>query len=114
MTPDGYRRLALSFPDTWESSHVDHPDFRVGKKVFATLGYPDARWGMIKLTPEQQAQYVGRYPEIFSAVKGGWGLRGATNIKLRPATRKTVRPALSAAWSNHASAALRKMHQVQP
>jgi hypothetical protein len=110
MTPDAFRRLALSFPDTRESSHFDHPDFRVGKKVFATLGYPDARWGMVKLTPEQQAEFVGRNPEIFSAVKGGWGLRGSTNIKLRPATQKVVGPALWAAWRNNASAALIKKH----
>ncbi len=86
MTPDAFRRLALSFPDTEEASHVGHPDFRVGKKVFATLGYPDARWGMVKLKPEQQTRFIAEHPEIFSAVKGGWGLRGSTGIRLRPAT----------------------------
>ena len=110
MTPDAFRRLALDFPDTYESSHIDHPDFRVGKKVFATLGYPDSRWGMVKLTPEQQAGFIAKHPEMFSAVKGGWGLRGSTSIKLRPATQKAVRPALSAAWRNVASAALIKKH----
>jgi hypothetical protein len=108
MTPDAFRRLALEFPDSYESSHVDHPDFRVGKKVFATLGYPDTGWGMVKLTPQQQAGFIARHPEMFSAVKGGWGLRGSTSIRLRPATQKAVRPALAAAWKNNASAALIK------
>ena len=42
MTPDQFRRLALSFPDTSEHSHMGHPDFRAGGKIFATLGYPEA------------------------------------------------------------------------
>jgi hypothetical protein len=34
MTPDDFRRLALSFPDAVESSHMGHPDFRVHGKNF--------------------------------------------------------------------------------
>ena len=50
MTADEFRRLALSLPEAVESSHMDHPDFRVAGKIFATLG-PDETWGMVKLTP---------------------------------------------------------------
>ena len=40
---------------------MGHPDFRVKAKIFATLGYPDAGFGMVKLTPEQQeARRPGR------------------------------------------------------
>jgi hypothetical protein len=106
MTPDAFRQLALALPDSYESSHLDHPDFRVGKKVFATLGYPDVAWGVIKLTPGQQAQFIAAYPKIFFPVKGAWGLRGSTQIKLRLAMRKIVQPALAAAWKNVASATL--------
>jgi hypothetical protein len=42
MTADGFRRLALGFPETSESAHMAHPDYRVRGKIFATLGYPDA------------------------------------------------------------------------
>jgi hypothetical protein len=35
MTINEFRALALSFPETEESSHMDHPDFRVGGKIFA-------------------------------------------------------------------------------
>ena len=41
MTPDDFRRLALALPATVEASHGRHPDFRVGNRIFATLGYPD-------------------------------------------------------------------------
>jgi hypothetical protein len=42
MTPTDFRRMVLSFPEAVESAHMDHPDFRVGGKIFATLGYFDA------------------------------------------------------------------------
>lgn len=51
MTVAQFRRLALGLPDAVESSHFNHPDFRVPNKIFATLGYPDPSWGMVKLTP---------------------------------------------------------------
>ena len=54
MTPDAFRTLALSLPEATESAHQNHPDFRVRGKVFATLGYPDDKWGMVKLTPAAQ------------------------------------------------------------
>ena len=57
MTADEFREIALSFPETEERSHMNHPDFRVGGKIFATLG-PDLTWGMAKLTPEQQQNYL--------------------------------------------------------
>lgn len=77
-----------------------HPDFRVRGRIFATLGYPDTGHGMVKLTPEQQRAFVRAKPEAFAAVKGGWGLRGATTVRLAAATIDTVRPAMSAAWLN--------------
>jgi hypothetical protein len=84
-----------------------HPDFRVGKKVFATLSYPDAAWGMVKLTPAQQRSFVRAHPSVFTAVRGGWGLRGATNVKLRGATAAIVRPAIETAWNNVVPTAVR-------
>ena len=83
---------------------MNHPDFRVGKRVFATLGYPSATWGMVKLTPLQQSQFVKAFPGTFVPVRGGWGLRGATNVSLRSATPTALRPALLEAWRNVAPA----------
>jgi hypothetical protein len=34
---DDFRRIAMSFPEAMESAHMNHPDFRVGGKIFATL-----------------------------------------------------------------------------
>jgi hypothetical protein len=110
MTIDGFRKLALALPQTHESAHLDHPDFRVGKRIFATLAYPDPSWGMVKLTPAQQAKAVALHPGVFRPVKGGWGARGSTSVKLRAATRLALWPAMVEAWRNHAAPALLKQH----
>jgi hypothetical protein len=100
MTPDKFRRLALDLPGVTEREHMRHPDFRVGGRIFATLGYPDEKWGMVKLTPEQQRSFVTMAPETFRPCKGVWGERGATNVQLETAKVKVVRDALNAAWHN--------------
>ena len=42
MTANEFRGLALALPEAVESSHMDHPDFRVRGKIFATLGPGEA------------------------------------------------------------------------
>jgi hypothetical protein len=54
LTADEFQEIALAMPDAAEGSHRGHSDFRVGNRIFATLGYPDTGWAMVKLTPEQQ------------------------------------------------------------
>jgi hypothetical protein len=102
MTANDFRDLALSLPEVVESAHMGHPDFRVGGKIFATLGAPDEAWGMVKLTPAQQKQFVREEPEIFKPVKGGWGRRGATNVCLQTAKKRPLLEALMVAWRNTA------------
>ena len=102
MVVNDFRRMALSLPEASESAHMGHPDFRVRGKVFATLGYPSAGWGVVKLTPDQQELFAQIEPEVFVPVKGAWGLRGATSVRLRTAAKGMVRKALIAAWCNTA------------
>ncbi|HEY3663047.1 MAG TPA: MmcQ/YjbR family DNA-binding protein, partial [Chthoniobacterales bacterium] len=80
MTAAAFRRLALALPGTTESSHMTHPDFRVGNKIFATLGYPDARSGMVKLAPDLQAKLISGAPETFRPAAGAWGRSGSTLV----------------------------------
>lgn len=102
MTAADFRRIALSFPEVVEHAHMSHPDFRVRGKVFATLGYPDESHGMVKLTPEQQHDYLKSEPHVFSPSKGAWGLRGSTIVKLKAAKKTSLLSALAAAWRNAA------------
>ena len=103
MTADDFRKIALSLPDAVESAHMKHPDFRIGKKVFATLGYPDSAWGMVKLTLEQQEVLVSAEPGIFKPVSGAWGRRGNTQLLLKAANKTTAKSALRMAYDNIAS-----------
>jgi len=108
MTPNEFRELALSFPEAIESAHMHHPDFRDGGRIFATLGYPDGDSAMVKLTPDEQKEFVRKSPGVFKAVKGGWGRQGATNVHLPAAMIEIVREALTAAWRNTAPKRLSK------
>jgi hypothetical protein len=92
-----------------EGSHQGHADFRAGKRIFATLGYPDQHWGMVKLTPEQQSVLVEAEPEIFRPVPGGWGKRGSTHVRLAAADEATLQSALTLAWRNIAPKSLLKI-----
>lgn len=49
---------------------MGHPDFRVEGRLFATLGYPDGRHGMVKLAPPQQEKFVKMAPGVFSPCAG--------------------------------------------
>jgi hypothetical protein len=101
MTPERFRELALSLPETVEGAHMGHPDFRVGEKIFATLG-PGEMWGMVKVTAEEQAALMASEPEAFHPASGAWGRRGCTIVRLRQAKVRTVRHALLSAWRNTA------------
>jgi hypothetical protein len=102
MTADDFRKLALSFPEAIESAHMRHPDFRVGGKIFGTLGYPDENSAVVKLRPDEQEEFVRSNSEVFRPVKGAWGRQGQTTIYLPGAKIEIVREALTAAWCNTA------------
>ena len=98
MTPDGFRKLALSLEGAVEGAHMGHADFRANGRIFATLGSPDDTMGMVQLTPDEQTVVVEGAPAIFRPVKGGWGLKGCTNVILAKADKATVLSALTLAW----------------
>ena len=79
---------------------MGHADFRVRGKVFATLGYPDKTQGMVKLNPEQQRAFCQSDSAAFVPVKGAWGEKGCTNVRLRSAKEQIVEEALAAACAN--------------
>ena len=110
MTIARFRKIALALPEAVEGAHHGKADFRVGKRVFATLGYPDDTWGMVKLTPEQQTVLADAEPDVFRPVPGAWGKSGNTNVLLAKADQTTLRSALMMAWRNVAPKSLRTSH----
>jgi hypothetical protein len=101
-TPSDFRRIALSLPETEERKHMNHPDFRVAGKIFATLAYPNKQFAMVKLTPIQQEEFIASDPTAFRPVNGAWGRKGCTHILLANSNKRSVKEALLAAWRNYA------------
>ncbi len=108
MTPNQFRKVALSLPNAVESEHMGHPDFRNGGKIFASLGAPDDDWGMVKLTPEQQQEFCKTDGDSFQPCNGAWGRQGCTNVRLSTAQTTIVRDALRLAIENVATKQTRK------
>jgi hypothetical protein len=98
MNAKDFRRLALSLEGAEESSHMGSPDFRVGGRIFATLASEKQGYGNLRLTPEQQAAFVGEAPDIFVPIAGGWGRTGMTHVRLAAASEDLLSGALRTAW----------------
>lgn len=95
-----FRKLALELPHAVESSHMNHPDFRLNNRIFATLSAEAEGCGMVKLTLEQQAAFIAELPQVFTPVPGGWGRMGMTHVHLAVADEATLRGALTTAYRN--------------
>jgi hypothetical protein len=97
VTAKSFRRLALGLEGVIEAEHMNHPDFRVGGKIFATL-QPGLKKGMVALSPEEQARFIEEAPTMFEPVAGAWGRGGATSVLLAAADEEIVGEALTLAW----------------
>jgi hypothetical protein len=95
-----FRRLALQLPGAVESSHMNHPDFRLNNQIFATLSGEKKGYGVLKLTLDQQAAFIADQPHIFSPVQGGWGRLGMTYLYLNQADESIMAGALKTAYQN--------------
>lgn len=95
---------------------MNHPDFRVAGKIFATLAYPNKEFAMVKLTPVQQVDFIAAHPTAFRPVNGAWGRKGCTHVLLAKASKRAVKEAIVTAWRNYAPAdvALPKLKPKSP
>jgi len=89
-------------PEAVEGSHFGNADFRAGGRIFATLALKSEGYGVLVLTPEQQAGMVEDEPEIFSPVPGGWGQQGATRVRLTKVKADILEAALRTTWRRRA------------
>jgi len=104
-----FRALALSMPEAVEGSHFDTVDFRVRKRIFATLREADGR-AVLKLTPGEQRLLMETMPGMLSPVPGGWGQKGWTRLDLGAASAEDARHALTIAWRNVAPKRLQETY----
>ena len=99
LSPDEFRRIALRLQDASEGAHMAHPDFRAHGRIFATL-HPSGETGMVKLTPEQQKDFLREHPAAFVPSSGAWGRQGCTTVCLDAVDEETLGAAMTLAWQN--------------
>jgi hypothetical protein len=107
LTADDFRRIAVGMNDAHEGAHMGHPDFRANGKIFATI-HPDQAYGMVKLTADQQQDFVRAHPAAFAPENGAWGRAGCTSVRLDAVDEETLGEALTLARQNVARAAVAK------
>ena len=90
MTSSEFRKMALEIPMSVERSHMNHPDFRVAGKIFASLGAPDANWGMVKLAPDQQRAFIEKAPQFYEAVPRRLGPRRSHRMFILPPQKRAL------------------------
>ena len=99
LSSHDFRRLALGMAGAIERAHMGHPDFRANGRIFATLHH-DQQFGMVKLTPEQQAGVMNIHPAAFAPESGAWGRSGCTRVRIDAVDEDTLGDALTLAWQN--------------
>src|SRR5947199_9131166 len=93
ITPALVRRLALSLPETIESSHFSRPDFRVHNKIFATLP-PDGQTVVLRLAPANVDALISADPTAFwNEWRGRW-----LGIRLDRVALPVLRDPIADAW----------------
>jgi len=102
MTPDEFRAVALSFPRTKEVQVFGSQEFRLGDRAFATLGWPEAGWAVVKLAPGDQLKFTANTRALHPE-PGGRGKRGVTRVRLDGLDETLLQSILAAAW-RHVSA----------
>ncbi len=107
MDGNDFRRFALGMDGAVESAHMDHPDFRVNGRIFATLDHDETRC-MVKLSPEEQAQFMRSEPGTFVPAAGAWGRQGCTLVTIAEVDENVLGEAMTLAWQGAVRASVAK------
>ena len=99
---DDFRRIALSFRDAEEKAHMNHPDFRIGGRIFATLHGAGKGTAAVMLLPEQQELAMDAEPAAFTPAAGAWGRGGSTMVSLADVSDEWLERVLDWAWARRA------------
>ncbi|MGE0740124.1 MAG: MmcQ/YjbR family DNA-binding protein [Hyphomonadaceae bacterium] len=96
VTKARVRKLALSFENASEVTHVDRPAFRTPRKIFATLP-PDEQAVNLMFDLATQEFFCAQAPGVIAPLPGGWGRMGMSRCDLKAADDGLVHSALKAA-----------------
>ena len=99
MTPDAFIAIASGLAMVKAKTVLGAMRFAVSGKTFATAGWPQAGWAVVKLAPADQRNLVsisdGVTPE-----PGERGRKGVTLLHLRDVSEANAKRVLVAAWQN--------------
>src|SRR3954468_19901117 len=87
------RKIILSMPEAEEQQHHGHPDFRIRKKIFATL-WPDGKHAVVKLPDPTIWSHVS--PKTFSI--NAWSKQGWATVNLQYVDAKLFRELVEDSW----------------
>jgi hypothetical protein len=102
VTPDGFRQVALSLPETSESLHDGLATFLVRGRRFATLGWPASDKVSMSLSPEEQALLLEVCGHALAAARGSFGRMGHIVLDLAAADDATIRSVTTMSWRRQA------------
>jgi hypothetical protein len=108
---DDVREIALSLPGAIESSHFDQPDFRIGKRIFAS--FPESDRVTVRLAPEHARALVASDPETYIPHAGVWGDRGWIRVVLAFVDRELLADLIVESWYRLANNRLRAVYASQ-
>jgi hypothetical protein len=88
MSPEEFRRLALSMPEAQEFFRYSRSQFRVERRAFAWLEGAADSIATLLVTTDQQTLFVDLAPSAFAPAPGGDGRLGVTRISLATADER--------------------------
>lgn len=114
VTPEEFRRQALSLPEVEERETWGHPTFRVRDKIFATMAPRHDGVGVgagLKASLEEQAELIASYPDTFAVAKYT-GRYGWVSVKLATADPNLMQELIVNAWRQTAPKRLVKAYDT--
>ncbi len=99
VTLAGFRKLAISFPESVESPHFENASFCVAKKIFATLN-ERTKQATVKLSEIDQSVFSSVDRTIIYPVPNKWGKQGWTKVELTKIRKDMLKDVLTTAYCN--------------
>jgi len=103
------RRLALSFPEAVELPHWGNPSYRVGKRIFATLGEYEGQ-AVLKIPVDEQEVLLEAMPDVF--VVNAWSKQGWLGVRLEAIEADLFEDLLERAWRSVAPKRAIRAHEL--
>jgi hypothetical protein len=97
MQESRLRTCALALPAVTEKPMLDGLMFQVRGRTFATEGWPEAGWAVVKLAPADQQRLAAASIAI-TAEPGSRGPTGVTLVRLAGLDDELLSDVLAAAW----------------